>query len=125
LRDVPDVVLQYTEIESAALGLCIAVKEDFPVDCDLVFDINNNLLMLKDNGKHNGLIAAIDRFGKPISRRLTTKRVADAILSYTQACEQVTSAVKKALQTLSQSLMSDIGTIIQVFIEYLFLGFTN
>jgi hypothetical protein len=114
IRDIPDVITEYITMETTAAALCNAVKEDFPEESDVIFDINNNILMIKDTGRHSELITAIDRFGKPISRRLTTNRVLDAIRNYTQSCEHLTSAVKKALQTLSDSLMNDIGTVIQV-----------
>jgi hypothetical protein len=75
----------------------------------------NNALMLKkrpaeaESGRY---ITPTDRNRKPIAKRYTTARVEGAIADYLSACDAATSAVKKALQGLSDTLRADLPALV-------------
>ena len=115
----PDIEHAFRSVDEAALKLCEAVKQDFPPEAGIVFDIFNNLLMIKkiplntsEETKQN-YGGAVDRFGKSISRRWTTANVENARAQYVAATEAATSAVAIALRQLSNDLSQVLIPIVQ------------
>ena len=111
---------EYKAVEAAVQELCHAVQTTFPACSDVVYDINNNIITFKEESSalkksnEKQSVAAVDRFGKLIPRRLTTVEVTSALKEYVSCAEKATRAVKRALQSLSDTLLKDLGTIIQV-----------
>ena len=112
--------IAYETVSIASKALCDAIDEDFPDSQDVVYDIHNNLLMFKEQSNEEGelmniedSVKVVDRNKKVIPRRFTTQKVSQAIATYIQSCEEATRTVLKALQTLSDTLYTDITTIVQ------------
>jgi hypothetical protein len=115
----PDLEHAFRTVDEAALALCEAVKRDFPAEAGIVFDIFNNLLMVKkipsnvsDEVKQN-YVSAVDRFGKAIPRRWSTAHVDAARGKYVQTTESATAAVEAALKQLSSDLSQVLIPIVQ------------
>ena len=110
----------YSKVALAARELCQIVEDDFPSSQEVMYDVHNNLIMFKDNGSQSedeksehDVERVLDRYNKVIPRRLTTSRAKHAISSYINSCHDATAIVKRALQTLSSELLTDITSIVQ------------
>lgn len=105
------------EVSKAAKLLSHVISKDFvgsslPTDGQkgvVLQDIFNNLLAIKEKPvwTHKGdesYYHPKDRKGKVLKNRFTTARVEEALLRYTETCENAKNAVNTALSTLSSRL---------------------
>lgn len=129
----PLVLEPFARVKETAAALCRAVAQDFDPGADVTVDPLNNAVMMKkkpapsfrsplsprgpsptatSTETSTGYIHPTDRHRKPLSSRYTTVRVETALNDYLQACGQATVAVRRALQSLSSTLRSDLPTMI-------------
>lgn len=106
----------FASVDAASVALSEAVKKHFPPACGIAFDVFNNFLSIKklpEDKKGVDYIAAIDRFGKPVSRRWTTAEVEKTRLAYLEATNEAIAAVGDALRQLSADLAARLIPIVQ------------
>jgi DNA mismatch repair ATPase MutS len=93
------------------------VQKEYPANCDVIHDINNNLIMLKSKPSVSTAIEYIsptDRFFKPIAKRYTTKNVEKAVKQYCDITTKGPEIVEKILQNLCAVLTEDMFIIEQI-----------
>mmetsp|Transcript_7861 Transcript_7861/g.11940 ORF Transcript_7861/g.11940 Transcript_7861/m.11940 type:complete len:979 (+) Transcript_7861:16-2952(+) len=72
---------------------------------ELSFDSLNNLVALKNIKKmHEQLVAPLDRYRRPLTKRWTSERLDAAIGEYVKACDKCATAARKALRELARHL---------------------
>lgn len=123
----PSVEEAFLAVDRAASALCAAVKEDYPLECGVTFDVFNNLLTIKKLPEKkveptstteavsntDKYIAVRDRFGKVIPRRWTTHRVSEAREIYLESTHEAIGVVSATLNELSEDLSRKLIPIVQ------------
>jgi DNA mismatch repair ATPase MutS len=72
----------------------------------LSYDIHNHAIWLAGNvdAKEHNLIRPIDRYGKEVKDRFSTKEVEEALQEYKEICQKTYAAIKEVLKYASKEL---------------------
>lgn len=113
------VISEYKTVSTSADDLLKKISHDFPPTAAITYDMINNLIMLKakpskkDAVKQVEYITPLDRFGKALPNRATSKRVEATLRSYLNSTLATTNAVRHALEKLCNDLLKHIPVIVQ------------
>lgn len=109
----------YHELYEATKNLVDVVQNEYPKNCDVIHDINNNLINLKSKPNEVSsveyeYINPTDRFFRSIPKRYTTRNVEIAVKSYCDVTLKGPDIVKNILQSLCEILIKDMFIIEQI-----------
>jgi len=108
----------YNELNVVTKNLVDVVQNEYPINCEILHDINNNLINFKTKATSDRsdieYISPIDRFYKPIPKRYTTTNVQKAVKSYCDVTLKGTEIVTDILQNLCEILIKDMFIIEQI-----------